>query len=89
MKKNCLNAKLKTTSLLNSTQWKKGKIICAFAYTVRNNDFGKTLKPSLWSTTINVTITNMASTFREFFLTDPTLDSDKKMVSLTKTTTRL
>ena len=63
------------------TQYKpveKGQIICAFSNTVRNNELGTTTKPSLRATTVNATITDVASTFRENFLDDPTLDDKGK-----------
>lgn len=56
------NAKLGTHYLL------KGQIICAFSNTVRINEFNKTLKSTLWSTTVKATI--------RIFLFDPALDND-------------
>ena len=56
----------------------KGQIICAFSNTVRNNEFGKTTKVTLRGKTVYATITDLALTFKEKFLGDPTLDSRGK-----------
>ena len=56
----------------------RNKIIHAFAYSTRNNEFGKTSKPSLRGSTVESTINHVVATFREANKGNPTLDEDGK-----------
>ena len=61
----------------------RGEVLCAFAHAVRNNEGGRTALPSLRSSTINATISNVVSTFREHNREDPSRDNTgRKLFSL-------
>ena len=53
-------------------------IIRAFAFTVRNNEFGRTSKTELRGDTVHATINYVAKTFREEGFEDPTLEASGK-----------
>ena len=52
----------------------KGKIINAFAYSIQNNEFGKTAKAFLRGETVASTINYVATTFRGNYCSNPTID---------------
>ncbi|GFH53887.1 hypothetical protein CTEN210_10363 [Chaetoceros tenuissimus] len=71
------------TFLLTTDKTKRNAILCAFAYAIRNNEFGFTTQDKLQRDTVQTTIDTICKTFRANGLPDPSLDqSSEKCIQL-------
>lgn len=69
--------------LLTTDKKERNAILCAFAYAVRNNEFGFTSQDKLRRDTVQVTVDTVCKTFRANGLPDPSLDqSNEKCIQL-------